>query len=107
MVFETAGSLSGVIQSINIVRKGGRVSILGQGPGSTEIPTAMLSFREIELIGSRAHTPKEWHRVSRVLLNVEDDLKRMITHRLPLTRAEDGIRNMKNRIGMKVILLPQ
>lgn len=107
VVFETAGSPAGVIQSLNIVRKAGKISILGQGPGSTEIPTAILSFREIELIGTRAHTPKHWQKVARTVLNAADDLKRMITHRLPLSMAEEGIKKMKNRVGMKVILLPQ
>ncbi len=107
VVFETAGSPAGVIQSLSIVRKAGRIGILGQGPGSTEILTATLSFREIELIGTRAHTPKHWQKVARTVLNAADDLKRMITHRFPLSMAEEGIRKMKKREGMKVILLPQ
>ena len=106
VVFETAGSSSGVIQSLNLVRKGGRVAILGQGRGSTEIPTAMLSFREIELIGTRAYTPKNWQKVFPTLINGEEDLKRMITHRFPLSLAEEGMKKMKNQEGLKFIVLP-
>jgi len=106
VVFETAGSSSGVTQSLNLVRKGGRVCILGQGHESTEIPTAMLSFREIELVGTRAYTPKNWQRVFHTLLNGKDDLERMITRRFPLHLAEDGIKKMKNKEGLKIILLP-
>jgi threonine dehydrogenase-like Zn-dependent dehydrogenase len=79
---------------------------LGQGHESTEIPTAMLSFREIELVGTRAYTPKNWQTVFHTLLNGEDDLKRIITHRFPLYMAEDGIKKMKNQEGLKIILLP-
>jgi 2-desacetyl-2-hydroxyethyl bacteriochlorophyllide A dehydrogenase len=106
VVFETAGSSSGVTQSLNLVRKGGRVCILGQGHESTEIPTAMLSFREIELVGTRAYTPKNWQTVFHTLLNAADDLKRIITHRFPLYMAEDGIKKMKSQEGLKIILLP-
>jgi threonine dehydrogenase-like Zn-dependent dehydrogenase len=106
VVFETAGSPSGVMQCLDIVRKGGRVSILGQGQGAPEIPTAMLCFREIELIGTRAYTPKQWQKVSPTLLNAGEDLKRMITHRLPLSMAEEGIRLMKSRQALKIILFP-
>jgi len=67
----------------------------------------MLSFREIELIGTRAYTPKDWKRVSAALLKAEEDLGQMITHRLPLKMTEEGIRLMKSREGLKVILLPQ
>jgi len=106
VVMETAGSSSGVIQSLNLVRKGGRVGILGQGHESAEIPTAMLSFREIELIGTRAYTPKNWQKVFYTLINGEEDLKKMITHRFPLSRAEEGMKKMKNQEGLKFIVLP-
>ena len=106
VVFETAGSSSGVTQSLNLVRKGGRVGILGQGHESTGIPTAMLSFREIELIGTRAYTPRNWQKVSYTLMNAQEDLEKMITHRFPLSLAEEGIKKMKNQEGLKFIILP-
>ncbi len=107
VVFETAGSPSGVTQSLEIVRKGGRICILGQGHEPAEIPTAMLSFREIELVGTRAYTPRDWQRASSVLRNAEHDVKQMITHRFPLGMAEEGIQLMKTREALKVILVPQ
>ena len=106
VVFETAGTASGVLQSLNLARKGGRVGILGQGHEVAAIPTAMLCFREIELVGTRAYTPKDWKRVSAMLLNCEEDLMKMITHCLPLPMAEKGIQLMESRQGLKVILLP-
>ena len=107
VVFETAGTGAGVEQCLKLARKGGRIGILGQGHEAAEIQTATLSFRELELIGTRAYTPKDWRRVSAALLKAEEDIRRMITHRLPLSRAEEGIRLMKSREGLKIILLPQ
>jgi 2-desacetyl-2-hydroxyethyl bacteriochlorophyllide A dehydrogenase len=106
VVFETAGSSAGVIQSIDIIRKGGRVSILGQGHESTQIQTAMLSFREIELVGTRAYTGKDWDKVSTTLLNAAEDLSHVITHRIPLAETEEGIKRMKSREGLKIVLEP-
>jgi 2-desacetyl-2-hydroxyethyl bacteriochlorophyllide A dehydrogenase len=106
VVFETAGAPSGVTQSLSLVRKAGRVGILGQGHESTEILTAMLSFREIEMVGTRAYTPREWQRVSAMLRNAQHDLNQVITHRLPLEKAEEGIRLMEKREGLKVIVEP-
>ena len=106
VVFETAGSASGVIQSLSLARKGARVGILGQGHEISGIETAMLCFREIEMIGTRAYTPKHWQKVSAVLLNAKNELEQMITHHLPLRQAEEGIRRMKSREGLKIILLP-
>lgn len=106
VVFETAGAPSGVTQSLNLVRKAGRVGILGQGHESTEILTAMLSFREIEMVGTRAHTPRDWQRVSAMVCNAQHDFNQAITHRLPLEKAEEGIELMERREGMKVMVLP-
>ena len=106
VVFETAGAASGVTQSLGLVRKAGRIGILGQGHESTEILTAMLSFREIEMIGTRAHTPRDWQRVSAMVRDAQQDLSQVITHRLPLARAEEGIRLMERREGLKVIVEP-
>jgi len=106
VVFETAGSPSGVIQAMDIARKGGRVSILGQGHAPTEILTANLSFREIELVGTRAYTGRDWDKVSSVLLNTAEDLRHIITHRIPLERAAEGFQWMKALEGMKIILEP-
>jgi threonine dehydrogenase-like Zn-dependent dehydrogenase len=66
----------------------------------------MLSFREIELVGTRAYTPREWQRVSAMLRNAKHDLNQVITHRLPLEKAEEGIRLMERREGLKVIVEP-
>lgn len=106
VVFETAGSSAGVIQSIDIVRKGGRVSILGQGHEATPIQTATLSFREIELVGTRAYTGRDWDKVSTTLLNAAEDLSQVVTHRIPLAQAEEGIKRMKSREGLKIVLEP-
>ena len=106
VVFESAGTPSGVIQSMDMVRKGGRVSILGQGHAATEIFTANLSYREIELVGTRAYTKKDWDNVSNTLLGAAEDLSHIITHRIPLENAEEGIKLMKAREGMKIILEP-
>jgi threonine dehydrogenase-like Zn-dependent dehydrogenase len=106
VVFETAGVAAGVIQAINVVRKGGRVSILGQGHQSTEISTAVLSFREIELVGTRAYTTRDWDRISIVLQNTQADLEKMISHRVLLEMTEKGIELMKMKKGIKILVCP-
>ena len=106
VVFETAGVAAGVIQSMDVVRKGGRVSILGQGHQSTEISTAIFSFREIEFVGTRAYTTRDWDRVSVVLQNTKEDLEKMISHRFPLEMTEKGIELMKMKKGLKILVCP-
>jgi threonine dehydrogenase-like Zn-dependent dehydrogenase len=58
------------------------------------------------MVGTRAHTPRDWQRVSAMVRSAQQDLSQVITHRLPLARAEEGIRLMERREGLKVIVEP-
>lgn len=106
VVFECAGHPQGVPQALNLVRKGGRIGVLGQGHSDSSFNTATLSYREVELIGVRAYDPKTWHRSYDVLESQQFPLESLITHRLPLEEAAHGIELMKSKQGLKVMFTP-
>lgn len=106
VVFECAGHPSGVPQALRLVRKDGRVGILGMGSGESSFNTAMLSHREIEMVGTRAYDPKVWHRSYDVLASGKVPLEKIVTHHLPLQGAPRGIELMKNKEGLKTLLTP-
>lgn len=107
VVFECAGQSSGVPQALALVRKGGRIGALGQGYADSTFNTAVLSYREAELIGIRAYDPKTWHRSYDVLASGRIPLERLVTHRLPLEEAVRGIELMKSRQGLKIVFTPR
>lgn len=49
---------------------------------------------------------KKGDKVSSVLLNTSEDMRHIITHRIPLERAAEGFQLMKDLEGMKIILEP-
>jgi 2-desacetyl-2-hydroxyethyl bacteriochlorophyllide A dehydrogenase len=106
VVFECAGHPSGVPQALSLVRKGGRIGVLGQGYADSSFNTAILSYREVELIGVRSYDPRVWHRSYDVLASGKIPLERLITHRLPLEDAARGIELMKSKQALKVIFTP-
>jgi len=106
VVFECAGHPTGVPQALNLVRKGGRIGVLGMGSGESSFNTAMLSQREIEMVGIRAYDPKVWHRSYDVLASGKVPLEKVITHRLPLEEAARGLELMKSKEGLKILLTP-
>jgi threonine dehydrogenase-like Zn-dependent dehydrogenase len=107
VVFECAGHPSGVPQALALVRKGGRIGVLGQGYADSVFNTAVLSYREAELIGIRAYDPTAWHRSHDVLASGRIPLQTLITHRLPLEEAARGLELMKHRQGLKIIFTPR
>jgi len=106
VVFECAGHPSAVPQALSLVRKGGRVGVLGLGHADSAFNTAMLSYREIDLVGVRAYEPSTWHRSYDVLASRQFPLERLVTHRLPLEEAAHGIELMQSRQGLKIMLTP-
>lgn len=106
VVFECAGHPSGVPQALNLVRKGGRIGVLGQGHADSSFNTAILSYREAELIGVRAYGPKVWHRSYDVLAQGQFPLECLITHRLALEDAARGVELMKSKQGIKIMFTP-
>lgn len=106
VVFECAGHPSGVPQALRLVRKDGRIGILGMGSGESSFNTGTLSHREIALVGTRAYDPKVWHRSYDVLASGKVPLDKIVTHRLPLEEASRGIELMKDKVGLKILLTP-
>lgn len=102
-VFECAGHPSGVPQALTLVRKGGRIGVLGQGYADSSFNTAIVCYREVELIGIRAYDPKSWHRSYDVLAGRQFPLEALITHRLPLEEAARGIELMTSKQGLKIM----
>ena len=106
VAFECAGHPSAVPQALALVRKGGRIGVLGQGYGDSAFNTAILSYREVDMIGVRAYDPKAWHRSYDVLASGKIPLEKLVTHRLPLEEAVRGIELMQSKQGLKILFTP-
>lgn len=94
--------------ALSIIKRGGKITIVGTFPDNrATIPIARFKDREYELIGSRgnfqAFAPC-LELLAKGLLNS----KAFISHRLPLDKAEDGIRLMlgKKSDVVKIVLHP-
>jgi threonine dehydrogenase-like Zn-dependent dehydrogenase len=106
VAFECSGHPSGVPQALGLVRKGGKIGVLGMGNADSSFNTAVLSYREVEMVGIRAYDPTTWHRSRDVLVSRQFPLEILITHRLPLQEAARGIELMESRQGLKIMFTP-
>lgn len=108
-VFECSGASGTIDQSLQVTRKGGKVSLLGiPSPGSrTPIDDRKLILDEITLYGSRANP-----NVSGKLLAMIDagklDVSDLITHHFPIERFSEALDTFVNRKdgAIKVIIEP-
>ena len=110
LVFEATGSPPAIQQSLNLVKRGGQVVLLGIYGAPAELdPTPMVraSKNLISAYGyGGAYTEATWKRALGLLASGRIDVEPIITHRLPLTRAEEAFQLALQKQAAKVLLIP-
>lgn len=95
--------------AVSIVKRGGMITIVGTFPGNkATIPIAYLKDREIDITFSRGNF-QAFGPCLELISTGQIRAELMISHRLPLRRAEEGLQLMQERDARvhKVVLLPQ
>jgi 2-desacetyl-2-hydroxyethyl bacteriochlorophyllide A dehydrogenase len=88
--FEAVGLESTLVQSLNVVKKGGVVTLLGIFEDSlAKVPANLFIQREITLSGSQGYN-WDFQDSLKLLEKGSIDLKPLITHRMPLERLMEG-----------------
>ena len=107
VVYECTGSPNGLSEAARIVRKAGRVAMLGLPGTPSTIETTPLVMRQIELIGTRAYNDSTWPLTIRLLDRIADDALKLITHDLPLREYARALELVERGEATKVILRPE
>jgi L-iditol 2-dehydrogenase len=110
VVFEAAGGAGadGALQgSLNLIRRGGRVSSLGLPDRPVMINPFDLVLSEKSIIGTRAYSPRSWERTVEVVDSRSKDLERLVTHRLPLEEWHQAFSLLGSQSGFKIFLEPK
>ncbi len=107
VVFECAGIRSSCEQSVMMVRKGGRLVMVGNPIEPATIPWGKVSLDEIELIGCRAN-PNVSDRALRLISTGVIRVEGLITHNFPLDDFGEALATfVEQRDGaMKVVVNP-
>lgn len=108
IVVDAAGAPVVINQAIDIVRNGGKIVRIGYNNRPIVDPDFnKASLKGVEIIGHMGYDSTSW----KCVLQLEElgrmDLKKFISHRLPLSRYEEGLELVRDRKATKVILLPE
>jgi 2-desacetyl-2-hydroxyethyl bacteriochlorophyllide A dehydrogenase len=109
MVVEVAGSAQAVGTSLNVVRKGGRVSLLGIAGkrARLDIPSDHFVVNDTSVVGGFSYTTATWARVLRLVNAGLVDFDPLVTHRFPtgdFARAYELIDNRGGELVAKIVL---
>lgn len=108
-VFECAGAVGTLNQAIQIVKKAGRIGVVGMPPVGRmeEIDNRKMILNEITLLGSRAN-PNVSHKLLSMVSSGRLSIKEIITHHFPLVRFSEALDCFINRKdgALKVVIEP-
>jgi 2-desacetyl-2-hydroxyethyl bacteriochlorophyllide A dehydrogenase len=106
IVFEATGNPKAVQQALDMVRNGGKVILIGihSGPASFD-PTPMVRRRK-SIICAYSYSAQTWQRSIELISGGVIDAEAVITHRVPLDRAEEGFRLALEKEAAKVLFIP-
>jgi threonine dehydrogenase-like Zn-dependent dehydrogenase len=106
VVYEATGFPPAIQQGLNMVKRGGKVVVIGIHPSSGSINLLDLVRDAKQILGSYSGPVSIWTRelalLARGIINPEP----IISHKLPLTDAEDGFNLAHTKKGVKIIIEP-
>lgn len=109
IVIVAAPSGDAQAQAIHMARNLGVVNFFGGLPPNTkEIPidTNWIHYREIFVHGSHGSSPKDNAIALKLISTRQVDVRKLITHILPLDRINEGLKLVESGEALKVILKP-
>lgn len=108
VVLEMSGHPDGVKLGFQILRTGGRVSLLGIPAKPVELDLARdVIFKGATVLGVNGRKMYEtWYQMEALLKSGKLDLYPVITHRLPMSEFAHGMELLKSGEASKIVLTP-
>lgn len=104
--FVATGAPPAVAQAASIVKKRGRITVIGIFGRPVEVPMTQMVRREITLSGAYDAKPGNFDQSIALARSGAIKVKELITHRLPLEKANEAFEAAKSRVGCKVVFIP-
>ena len=108
VVLEMSGQPAAIAQGFQMLRKGGRVSLLGlpSGPVMMDLNNWVI-FKGATVLGINGREMfRTWDKMAALQVSGKVDFSPIITHRFPMAEFEKGFELMKSGMCAKVVLFP-
>lgn len=104
IVVECSGNARAVASGFKSLRKMGsyiQMGILGE---KIDFDFDTILYKQLSVYGSIGHSLKTWDRVIRILDHNKIDISKVISHKLPLSKWQEGFELSENKKGIKILL---
>jgi len=106
---EMVGGKATVEQAVACVRRGGKVGIVGGSNESFCVGIRQVLWNGLTIVGCYGSMVEHLPRMLELVATGRINLRRIITHRFPLDRVNEGFRVLRQKIGnpMRVVIVPE
>ena len=106
-VFEATGVPQTISQGLSIVKRGGKVMVMGIHATDATFSPIDLVRKQKSLIGVYNYDQHTWERCLALMASGTIDIEPIITHRIPFSRGDEGFKLAINKTAAKVIFVPE
>jgi len=106
-VFEATGIPQTISQGLHLVKRGGKVMIMGIHAGEAKFSPIDLVRNRKSLIGVYGYDRDTWQRCLSLMSSGKIDIHPIITHRFSFSEGDQGFKLALNKTAAKVIFVPE
>ncbi len=107
VVIETSGSAAGISQSIQMLKKCGKLCAIGMGRDTTEIPWKQIVLKSLDVVGCMSSSYSSWDKALGLMANTDKDLGLLITHHESIENWESVFNDLIAEKGIKAMFIPE
>ena len=107
IVIETSGAGPAIAQSVEMVRKCGRISAIGISSKETiNFPWNAAVYKVLDIAFNMSSSYTSWDRALSLIANTNRDLDKVITHRTSINEWETVFNDLVAEKGIKALFIP-
>jgi 2-desacetyl-2-hydroxyethyl bacteriochlorophyllide A dehydrogenase len=107
LVFEASGHPAAIDQGLKMLKPGGTLIIVAIHSKPAEIDTFSLVVGKKKIQGAFGFELEQWEKAVGLIASGRVDTAALITHRIPISRAQEGFRLAERKEAVKVIFTPE
>ena len=106
VAFECAGVAPSVKQCVDLLRKGGKLCLVGLHGRPVTMDIDAVAIKELSLFGTFSHRWIDWPKGLALLAQGKIQAKPLVSHNLPLTEWKEAFRIAEAKTSVKVLMHP-
>lgn len=106
VAFEAIGNATTIRDAYGLLRKGGRLCVIGYTPETVSLSAARLMYYELEVVGSLGCGGGEYPEIIELVRAGRLQLAPIVSGCIPLEDIDDGFDRLRHGVGIRWVVTP-